>query len=76
MNALLKAASALGLALTVVPAVLVFVGGLPWDTHAWLMLAGTALWFTTAPLWMRDVSSPRPDGALPDDDLWEQRRVE
>ena len=68
MNALLKAASALGLALTVVPAVLVFVGGLPWDTHAWLMVAGTVLWFATAPLWMRD--------APPDDELWEQRRTE
>ena len=68
MNVLLKAASALGLALTVVPAVLVFVGGLAWDTHAGLMLAGTVLWFATAPLWMRD--------AAPDDDLWEQRRVE
>ena len=68
MTALLKAASAVGLALTVVPAALVFLAGLPWDTHAGLMLAGTALWFGTAPFWLRD--------APPDDDLWEWRRTE
>ena len=68
MTALLKAASAVGLALTVVPAALVFLAGLEWGTHALLMLVGTALWFATAPFWLRD--------APPDDDLWEQRRVE
>lgn len=68
MTALLKAVSALGLALTVAPAALVFLADVAWETHAWLMLVGTALWFATAPFWMHD--------APPDDELWEQRRVE
>ena len=68
MNALLKLLSALGLALTVVPAALVFLAGLAWETHAVLMGVGTVLWFATAPFWMRD--------APPDEELWEQRRVE
>lgn len=68
MTALLKALSALGLALTVVPAAWVWLGGLEWDTHALLMAVGTALWFATAPFWMRD--------APPEEDLWEQGRVE
>ena len=68
MNALLKGISAVGLALTVVPAALVFLGGMEWETHATLMAIGTALWFATAPFWMRE--------AAPDEELWEQRRVE
>lgn len=53
MRLLLKLASLLGLALTVVPAFLVFGGSMTWPTHAVLMLVGTALWFVTAPFWMR-----------------------
>ncbi|WP_420455704.1 hypothetical protein [Rubrivirga sp.] len=68
MTAVLKLLSALGLALTVVPAVLVFLADLPWDTHATLMAVGTVLWFATAPFWLRD--------AAPDPELWEQGRVE
>jgi hypothetical protein len=68
MNALLKTLSAVGLALTVIPAALVFLAGLAWETHAGLMAVGTALWFVTAPFWMRE--------APPDEELWEQRRVE
>ena len=68
MTALLKVLSAVGLLLTVVPALLVFLSDLDWGTHALLMAVGTALWFATAPFWMRD--------AAPDDELWEQRRVE
>lgn len=68
MSTVLKLISALGLALTVVPALLVFLRGLPWDTHALLMAVGTLLWFATAPFWMRD--------AAPDEDLWEQGRAE
>ena len=68
MNVLLKLLSAVGLALTVVPAALVFLSGLPWDTHALLMGVGTLLWFATAPFWMRD--------AAPAEELWEQGRAE
>lgn len=52
MKYLLKAASFAGLALTVVPAFLVFLGRLTWETHAVLMAVGALLWFVTAPLWM------------------------
>ena len=68
MNAILKLLSALGLALTVVPAFLVFLTGMDWDTHAILMVVGTVLWFATAPFWMRE--------AAPDEALWEQGRAE
>ena len=68
MTAVLKLLSAVGLALTVVPAFLVFLTGAEWATHAALMMVGTALWFATAPFWMRD--------AAPDEELWEQGRAE
>ncbi len=50
---LLMALSALGLLLTVGPSFFVFYGVITWETHAWLMVAGTALWFATAPFWIR-----------------------
>ncbi len=53
MKYALMAVSFVALALTVVPAFLVWQGGLSWDTHANLMLAGTLLWFSTAPFWMK-----------------------
>lgn len=57
MNNVLKLASLIGLALTVVPAFLVFAGTLTWETHATLMILGTLLWFVTAPFWMRGQES-------------------
>ncbi|NUO80060.1 hypothetical protein HUU05_08290 [candidate division KSB1 bacterium] len=45
----------LGLALIVIPAMLVFMNRLSWQTHAHLMLLGTILWFVAAPWWMREV---------------------
>jgi len=50
----LRILSALALGLTIAPAFLVFAGTITWETHAALMLAGTLLWFGTAPLWMRE----------------------
>lgn len=50
---LVKLISVLGLALTVVPAFLVFAGVIVWQTHAQLMLLGAVLWFASAPFWMR-----------------------
>ncbi|UCG88696.1 MAG: hypothetical protein JSW71_09225 [Gemmatimonadota bacterium] len=52
MEYILKTGSFIGLALTVVPAFLVFAGELTWDTHAVLMAIGALLWFATAPFWM------------------------
>ena len=47
-----KAASGIGLFLTVGPSVIVFQGSMELDTGKLIMLVGTVLWFTTAPVWM------------------------
>lgn len=52
MKRVLQSISFCGLVLVIVPAFLVFAGRMEWQTHAGLMLAGTVLWFVTAPLWM------------------------
>ena len=52
MKTFLKAVSFIGLALTIVPAFLVYHNTITWDSHALLMLVGTVLWFLTAPFWM------------------------
>jgi hypothetical protein len=52
MTRVLKLISFLGLALTVVPALLVFTGSMSWGTHAALTLLGAVLWFGSAPFWM------------------------
>jgi hypothetical protein len=49
---LAKLASALALAGTVAPAVLYLLGRLELAGVHGLMLAATALWFASAPLWM------------------------
>jgi len=59
MKVLWKVLSIAGLALTVVPSLLVFAGSLPWRTHATLMLIGAAAWFATAPLWMQSSRAKR-----------------
>lgn len=46
--------SAIGLLLTIVPAIMVFAGALPWATHAHLMTAGMVLWFVAAPVWFKE----------------------
>jgi hypothetical protein len=56
MRTFLKAVSFIGLALTIVPAFLVYNAAITWDSHALLMLIGTVLWFFTAPFWMRGAS--------------------
>lgn len=60
MNVLLKIISFAGLALTVVPAALVFAGTITWDTHATLMLVGTVAWFATSPFWMQEEMPEEP----------------
>ena len=52
MKLVLKTLSFLGLALTAIPAFLVFGGVITWNTHANLMFIGMLLWFGTAPFWM------------------------
>jgi hypothetical protein len=52
MRTILKILSFVGLILTIVPAVLVFVNIIELTTHKNLMLLGTILWFGTAPFWM------------------------
>jgi hypothetical protein len=60
MDTLLKLISAAGLGLVVVPAFLVFAQAIAWETHATLMLVGTALWFVTSPFWMQEERPEEP----------------
>lgn len=52
MKILLKILSALGLLLTLLPAILTFNGIISFDQYKLLMLIGAILWFTTAPFWV------------------------
>jgi hypothetical protein len=52
MNSILKLISFVGLLMTVVPSFLVFSGVILLDTHKWLMLLGTIIWFVSAPFWI------------------------
>lgn len=52
MRTVLKIISYLALALTLIPAFLVFAGILSLETNKDLMFAGTIAWFLTAPFWM------------------------
>lgn len=52
MRLLLQLLSFLGLALTIVPAVLVFMRQLPFQTHITLMFIGMVLWFGATPFWI------------------------
>jgi len=54
MTFVLKVTSYLGLGLTLIPAFLVFTGVLTWNTHAFLMIVGTVLWFVSAPFWIKE----------------------
>ena len=56
MKALLKVLSYVGLALTLIPAFLVFMGEIPFETNKTLMLIGTICWFISAPSWMNKSS--------------------
>jgi hypothetical protein len=61
MKNLLKIVSFLGLLLTLVPSLLVFAGNIELSTHKWLMLLGTALWFSTSPFWMNSAKEDLTD---------------
>lgn len=45
MKTILEIISWSGLALTLVPAMLVFMSMIAFDSHLWLMLLGMLLWF-------------------------------
>ncbi len=48
----LKIVSFTGLALTLIPSIMVFSNGFDLDSCKNLMLLGTILWFGTSPFWM------------------------
>lgn len=50
MKLIYKIISGIGLALTIVPSLLVFTGQMDFQTNKTLILVGTILWFVTAPL--------------------------
>jgi hypothetical protein len=52
MKTILKILSFIGLILTLVPSLLVFVNTIDLSTNKNLMMLGTVLWFFTAPFWM------------------------
>ena len=52
MRLIIKIISFAGLALTLIPATLVYLGNIDLDTNKTLMFAGTICWFLTAPYWM------------------------
>ena len=52
MKLILMILSYLGLALTLLPSFFVFFNAIEFSTHTQLMLAGTILWFVTAPFWI------------------------
>jgi len=53
MKAILKIISFAGLALTIIPSILVFKGVIVMKTHYLLMAVGFVIWFSTAPFWMK-----------------------
>lgn len=52
MKMILKLFSFIGLALTIVPAFLVWNNNVSIDTYKNLMLIGSLTWFVSAPFWM------------------------
>ncbi len=54
MKILLAILAITGLALTLIPAILVFTGKIEFATHKQLMFAGFLLWFAVAPFWMKE----------------------
>ena len=54
MTPLLKLVSVVGLALTIVPSLLVFADTISFDLHTDLMIIGTILWFASSPFWIKE----------------------
>jgi hypothetical protein len=56
MKAFLKVLSLIGLLLTMIPPVLVFMGKIELDTTKLLMAIGMFAWFVSAPFWINKKS--------------------
>lgn len=54
MKILLIVISVVGLALTIVPSILVFMQEISFESHKQLMFGGMILWFFTAPFWIKE----------------------
>ena len=52
MKLLIKFISYVGLGLTLILSLLVFVGNISFDSSKMLMFIGTIIWFVSAPSWM------------------------
>ncbi len=52
MNSTAKIISAIALAVTVIPSVLLFLGVIAIEPMKWIALAGTVAWFIATPMWM------------------------
>ncbi|HEX6227715.1 MAG TPA: hypothetical protein VFZ52_25025 [Chryseolinea sp.] len=57
MKTLMSIVAVAALALTLIPAILVFQGSIDLALHKQLMAAGTLLWFVSAPIWFRKKAS-------------------
>lgn len=58
MKIIYQIISGIGLALTIIPSILVFAGQLDFQTNKTLILVGTFLWFLSAPFWVGE----KPEG--------------
>jgi hypothetical protein len=54
MKKILIIISIIGLVLTVVPSVLVFIQEISMEVHKQFMIVGMLMWFTTAPFWIKE----------------------
>lgn len=56
---LLKILSFIGLGMTIIPSILVYLGTISHDTHINLMGIGMVAWFVTAPFWINKDSDTK-----------------
>lgn len=54
MRILLIILSVIGLGLTIIPSILVFLQEMSMDSHKQWMLVGMILWFATSPFWIKE----------------------
>lgn len=61
MKSILIIISYLGLALTIIPSILVLQGVISLENNFLLMAIGMVLWFATSPFWMKSTSLDEPE---------------
>jgi len=54
MKKILKILSYTGLALTLLPSIMVYTGTVTFEANKLYMIIGMLCWFLTAPFWMKD----------------------